>query len=197
MSPIIVSFYTDDWRYPKYAIELKAQCMSLGLDHHIERRPSAGGYIQNCCQKPLFILECLERFQRPVLWLDVDASLESRPAFFDGLDCDFAARRMNPAHRTRWWHVGTMFWACTPAALEFVREWVARTGDMTDESSLDQTFKGRDWPLRCVDIPPEYFVIQGRPSRTPPGAVIVHRISRGQSKRAQTAAFNRYEAEIG
>lgn len=197
MMPLLISYFTADWKYPQHAYELRQQCDALGLDHHIEERPSAGGYIQNCCIKPQFILDCLERFQRPVLWVDVDASIEQRPVFFDGLDCDFAAMRMNPAHRKRWWHVGTMYWAPTPSALEFVREWVSRTGDMTDESSLDQTFKSREWPLRCVNVPPEYFVIQQQHQKPPAGSVIVHRISSGPSKKQQTEAFNRYEREVG
>lgn len=39
MLPVIVSFYTDDWKYPAYAALLKRQCDDLGLEHHIEMLP--------------------------------------------------------------------------------------------------------------------------------------------------------------
>jgi len=192
--PLIVSFFTPDWQYAQHADRLRAECMALGLDSYIERRPSAGGYLENCCQKPTFLLECLERFRRPVLWIDVDGSILRTPDFFTEPGWDFQARRM-PATRPRTWHVGTMYWAPTDAALAFVREWIARTGDMSDESSLEQTWCEFGDLLKARDIPSTYFEI---PTRTRPmtaECVIFHRLSDSPSKRQQSARFNAREAE--
>jgi hypothetical protein len=193
MHPLIVSFFTKDWEYPEHGRRLKKECADLGLDSHIVELKSTGSYIKNCCMKPFFLRTCLQTFNRPVLWIDVDGSILKKPDFFLDTEWDFQAKRMGP-HRKRIYHVGTIWINNTPKALEFVDKWCEKTGDMTDESSLDQTLKSQEWDFRHRDIPPEYFVIAKRPS---PEAVIFHRISSGQSKQQETDLFNKYEEEIG
>lgn len=189
--PILISFYTDDWCYPEHAARLTEECKRLGLDHHIERRESAGGYLENTCQKPTFIRECLDRLDRPVLWIDVDGSIINRPDYFREPGWDFQARKMPPS-RPRTWHVGTMYWA--PTALPFVREWEARTGDMSDESSLEQTWAELGHTLRARDIPETYFEIPSWRRPMSRGCVIFHRLSDWKGKRMQASRFNEYEA---
>lgn len=189
--PLVVSFYTDDWEYPKHAERLRQECEVLGLEYRIERRDSAGGYLENTCQKPVFIREMLA-LGRPILWLDVDATIRARPDFFLEPGYDFQAKRMNP-RRPRTWHVGTMYWAPTDAALAFVDEWIARTGDMSDESSLEQTWKALGHTLKARDIPETYFEIPTRKRPMTADCVIFHRLSDSDSKRQQAARFNEYE----
>ena len=185
MYPLIVSFFTDDWEYPKHAARLHAECDALRLDHRIERLESAGSYLANTCLKPRFIRNCLQA-GRPVLWIDVDGSIIKRPDFFIGSerDYDFQAKRITSKERTRMWHVGTMWFNPTPATFAFVDEWVARTGDMTDESALERTWRSREWNLRTREIPSTYFEIpyNRKPS---PDCVIYHRISSSESKKQQ------------
>lgn len=191
--PLIISFATPDWTYSEHAVRLRAECDALGLDHHIADLPSRGGYLENCCMKPQFLLDCLRKFKRPVVWIDVDGTIKQRPDFFLEPGFDFQARRMPPS-RPRTWHVGTMYWAPTRAALAFIRQWIARTGDMSDESSLEQTWQEHGSKLRTRDIPSTYFEIPTRSRRLTPECVIFHRLSDGQSKRDQARRFNDYEA---
>lgn len=193
--PLIVSFYTPDWLYPEHARRLAGECESLRLEHHIECRPSAGSYLSNTCQKPQFILECLN-YGKPILWVDVDASILQRPEFFTEEGYDMQARRMTPDRR-RTWHVGTMYWAPTEAAVSFVDAWAKNTGEMSDESSLEVTWKQLGHTLSTRDIPPEYFEI---PRFGGPGSkecVILHRLSNSPSKRQQRKMFQDYEQHIG
>ena len=194
MHPVIVSFYTPDWQYPAHAERLANECKALGLEYRIERRESTGSYLKNTCIKPTYIRECLN-MGKPILWIDVDGSIYKRPDFFLEIDAEFAARRMGP-HRKRTWHVGTMYFTPTPAVIEFVDEWVRITGECSDESALEQTLRSRKWWFRCSDIPPEYFEIQtarkGRTDRT----VIMHRLSNGESKRAEALFFDNYEKTV-
>ena len=192
--PLIVSFYTDDWLYPTHARQLRAECNRLGLDSHIERRPSAGGYLENTCQKPTFLLECLERFQRPVLWIDVDGSIRRLPDHFRERGWDMQARRMPPV-RPRTWHVGTMYWEPTDVALAFIRRWIELTGDMSDESSLEQAWQEQGHTLKARDIPSTYFEIPTPRRPMTRECVIFHRLSSGASKRQQTARFNAHEEQ--
>lgn len=127
-----------------------------------------------------------------MLWLDVDASIYARPDFFSDDDpFDFQARRMGP-QRKRTWHVGTMWWNHTPQALEFVDRWVQNTGECSDESALEFTWR-QGHELRTRDIPYSYFRYASEPVD---GVVIAHRLSTGESKRSESAFATNYEQTV-
>lgn len=195
--PLIVSFYTNDWTYADHAKRLRAECDVLGLRHRIEERPSTGSYLKNCCIKPTYIRDCLMDEKGPVLWIDVDGSVVRPPDFFKDSpdDYDFQAKRMDPVHRKRTWHVGTMWWNYTPAALSFIDRWIANTGDMTDESALEATIRQGD-DLRTRDIPASCFMWEHHYKRHPSDVVIYHRESRGSSKKAELPRAQRYERDV-
>lgn len=187
MKPIVVSFWTADADYRDHAKRLKAECDALGIEHCIEERPSAGGYLENCCQKPFFIREMLERHQRPVLWIDVDASILRQPVWVEKLPekgYDMAAR---PHQRPHWrrFHVGTL-WFNTTAA-EFLDRWCAQTGALSDESALDEVFKA-GVEVSVAELPRAYFVLPGTREANP---CIVHRISSWPGKDAQRHRFGK------
>lgn len=188
---LIVSFYTDDWVYPEHAKRLAGECDRLGLPHRIEKLASTRSYLRNCCLKPAYIQTCLQDAKEPVLWVDVDASILAPPTFFQDDDpYDFQAKRMGP-QRTRTWHVGTMWWNYTPEALVFIERWVANTGESTDESALEFTWR-QDHNLRTRDIPAPYFRIM--PDEA--GAVIVHRLSTGEAKLRENHLAMNYERTV-
>ncbi|HAB98582.1 MAG TPA: hypothetical protein DCE71_02020, partial [Parachlamydiales bacterium] len=56
-TPLIISFYTQNTIYEKEVEDLEASCQSLELAYYIEGRKDLGTWEENCCQKPLFILE--------------------------------------------------------------------------------------------------------------------------------------------
>jgi len=74
----IVSYYTKNDKnkfYEKAAEELKKQCETFSFDYYIEEKPSEKDYNLNIKYKPIFIKKCLEKFNQPVLFLDIDAQL--------------------------------------------------------------------------------------------------------------------------
>lgn len=190
----VISFYTNDWKYPQFAKKLVADCNRIGVPNRIEERRSTGSYLRNTCMKPKFILDKLVELKSPVLWIDCDGSLCREPTFFHGLDCDMAAKRM-PATRARTWHVGTLWLNYTPAALAFMERWIDNTGAISDESALEKTW--REAPINVADIPPEYFRILQQRKVPKPGDVICHRISDGEvKKRELPGAIKRGKAGI-
>lgn len=182
----LISFYTNDWEYPKHAERLKRECEALGVPYKIEELKSTGSYLRNTCLKPQYILDCLKELKSPVLWVDVDASLFERPSLFSDVEwgLDFAARRM-PEHRDRTWHVGTMWFNYTPSMISFIERWIENTGNLSDESALDKTWKDIGDTITTADLPPEYFYIEKKGHRIPPGTIIMHRISGGPIKRME------------
>lgn len=176
----LISFYTKDWEYPQHAKRLAAECEQVGIPHVIEELPSTGSYLKNTCMKPQFILDKLNELKSPVLWVDVDASIYKQFTHpIDGVD--FAAKKM-AEHRKRTWHVGTMWFDYNPAVLSFIEAWILNTGGLSDESSLEKTWKELGHMITATDLPEEYFHIEKRGLNTPRNAVIMHRISSGLSK---------------
>lgn len=76
--PKLVAFYTEGDKnnfYVKAAKNIEAQCKQYGFDYYFQQKPSLRDYTKNCKLKPKFILECLEKFNEPLIFLDIDASL--------------------------------------------------------------------------------------------------------------------------
>ncbi len=117
---IVISFYTKGTIYEKEIEDLAASCRALEVDHYIEEREDLGSWERNCCQKPLFILECLERFNQPLLWVDADGILLKKPDLeLPGSDLGlyFNNRRTHHARNA------TIYLSPTPAAKAFLKLW--------------------------------------------------------------------------
>jgi hypothetical protein len=180
VSLVVTSFYTPTWEYPVHAERLRAECDALGLDHHIVERADAGGYLANCRQKPVHILETLEALRRPLLWVDVDGSIVRAPTITEG--ADFRAVRMPPS-RDRVWHVGTLYFEPTDAAVELLRMWIqALDSETSDEAALDRAWRSGKWRGSVRALTPQYMCFARWSSV--PDPVVVHRSSRSEAKRA-------------
>lgn len=178
--PVIVSFYTNDWDYPLYAEQLRENCNSLGLDCYIVQKDSLNDYVKNCNMKPFFIKEMLERFKKPILWMDVDGSIVSMPVLLSDQtvkDFDIAGNR-SQRDRSRV-HVGSIWFNYSPTTLSFVDAWCEA---IVKQGIDDAVFNGV-WTkfvdkIKFFELPPEYFVILPTPkSPVPADSCIVHRLS--------------------
>ena len=193
MMPMVTSFYTPTWTYPASAVRLRKECEGLGLDHYIQERPDLGGYLQNCRQKPVHLLEVMRRHNRPLLWIDVDGSILRRPIDLDIMQADFAARPMRKTGRK--WHVGTLYFNNTPGALALLERWVAELDDRTsDEAALERVWQSPGWPAKTAELPATYFAVyrsNGRimTARPKDRIVVIHRLSTSPAKYAAKAAL--------
>ena len=117
-TPKIISFYTDDDNYVKCSQNFLASLKKLGITNfHIEKISSSGNWEKNCNYKSEFIHRCLNTFKEPVLWVDIDATLEDFPIV---PSCaDFAI------HLWDGWEFasGTVFFNYTDRALKLVEHW--------------------------------------------------------------------------
>jgi hypothetical protein len=180
----VISFFTEDWKYPEYAENLKQDCEKLGLEYRIEHRKNTGSYSKNTAIKPFYIKECLMSEQEPLLWIDVDASILKYPSVVDTFvnKYDIAVKkRVNQDHDLAW-HVGTIWLNNNDATKEFVDFW-SRAGASTDDRSFDLAYRRYADSIRIVDLPAEYFFIHTRHvAEIPRDTVIMHRISNGEQK---------------
>ena len=102
--PLVISFYTKDTPYQLDAHHLMASCDKFGIEHHIEGIDSYGSWELNCAYKPFFIAEKLRQFERPVLWVDVDAVFAQKPKILKVFEKDFAVysqKDLEPDHPSK------------------------------------------------------------------------------------------------
>ena len=187
MNPTLISFFTNDWEYPAHAKRLKRECEILKIDYVIKERPSAGGYLENTCMKPFFILECLKELKKPVLWVDVDASIYKTPALLKNLNADFAAMP-KAAGMSRKWHVGTLWFNYTPKAIKFLEKWCKLSHKLSDESALQDLWENYQ-DINCFELPATYHLLLIHGNKPSHQTVIAHRISDGKSKKEQRHLF--------
>ena len=90
--PLIVSYYTQDTVYQLEVQNLIASCQQWQLAYHIEPIATFGSWERNCGYKPLFLLEKLQQFRTPILWVDADGVFFKNPEPLATFDSDFAVR---------------------------------------------------------------------------------------------------------
>lgn len=179
--PTIISYYTKDWLYEKYAMEMRDSCDRLGLEHNIEELESKNSYLANCRMKPRYIYNTISSLKKPVLWIDADGGILKKPDYFLNLTEDFAAKKMAPK-KIRDWHVGTMWFNYTENCLNFIERWIEYTNkSISDEEGLYKYLKENPESITIKDIPENYFFINKK-NQVPGNTVIFHRISTSDEK---------------
>jgi len=183
---VICSFYTPDWDYPNYAKQLSQDCERLSLPYHILEKQSYNDYRKNCNIKPFFIKESLEKFKRPILWIDVDGSIISRPELIlsnNTLEYDIAGNRtINDVSKI---HVGSIWFNYTKSTMSFINDWCKSViSGGIDDGQFNSTFRKHEDNIKFCELPPNYFVIlKNLDSKPPDDSCIVHRISNSNLKK--------------
>jgi len=182
---IITSFYTSDWKYPEFAKKLSKNCEDLELKYNIVEKKSNNDYLKNCNIKPFFIRETLNKFKSPILWMDVDGSIVSRPdlLFTDEiLNYDIAANRGRSNLEKI--HVGSIWFNYTEITLAFINDWCKKVLDGgIDDGQFNSVWNTYKNTMRFYELPQNYFVILKSLNAIPPEhSCIIHRISKSSLK---------------
>lgn len=182
-NPLIISFYTDDWTYADHARRMKDDCQRLNLECYIEQRESTRDYIRNTAIKPIFVKQCLEKFQRSVLWVDVDGLMLKKFPLSD-LTEDFAAcEYRNKKNLDRDWSVCMLWFNYTPGSLLLVNEWCNNAHSGTDEAAFDVAWKKLKHQVTVHKLPDHYIFSKWRSSLVvPDDTVFCNQLSQFEDK---------------
>jgi len=183
--PIIISFFTPDWDYPKHAKKMQEDCDRLGLPHYIIEKQSKNDYVQNCNIKPSFIYECLLKFKNPIFWIDADGTILKLPELLlteEIKNFDIAGNRSieNPNRI----HVGSIWLNYSDTVLKFIKEWA----DYVECKSIDDAAFNGLWnkyskDIKFYDLPAEYYYIHKNVKASiPDNTIIGHRLSSSDLK---------------
>lgn len=181
-APLIISFFTDDWEYPQHAERFKADCDSFGLKHYVEQKESTKDYIRNTCMKPFFIRDCLEKFQQPVFWIDIDAVVMKK-IDFTIQDYDIAACKYFNEKLKRDWAVASLCFNTTDNSRRFLDNWCENTSIGTDEATFEATWQLLRKEMKMLALPDSYnFVRWSYSLQIPEDTIICHQLSKFEDK---------------
>ena len=132
---MLISFYSDiedKTYYSDNANRLREECKSLDIQCSIQHKESLGSYQLNCLSKPQFILDMLERFKQPLLWMDVDSRLHKTPDIFDHFeDTDLVVATSNG--KLSGMKASPLYFGNTDGAREFIDAWIGTTKDIIEK----------------------------------------------------------------
>lgn len=152
----------------------RASLVEFGIDHHIEERPSLGGWEANTRIKPEFIRHCLWRFpDKNVLYLDADAVVRAPLDFLNEITADVALtmRKCPKKGRPRLSiSAGTVFVKNTPGGWRFVDAWIVaanRCGPFAvDEDMIYEAFRDLSG-VSITPLPESYYAVFDRKGIVP------------------------------
>lgn len=186
-APVIVSFFTEGTAYESLARRLQEDCRVLGLDAVIESVPSTGSWARNTSLKAEFCRRQWRTRGRPLLWVDVDARIWTRPSL------DALGTADVGVHKWAGWQIatGTMFFNQTEHAGSFLDCWCMlceRQPDLPDQIAADLAWESVSsrLPLRTVWLPQTFCHIFD--SAAPEGSVVIEHF---QASRRLKAAVSR------
>lgn len=142
MNTLFVTYYSDippSTFYRDGAIKLKTRIEELGGRIYTEQLPNLGSYAMNCLRKPKFILDCLNKFNQPLIWIDADSLVNSLPSELDNIEADIACvEKANGCPES-----ALIYFNNTCGSRSFINNWI--TGCAVEAPELDHPVLKELW----------------------------------------------------
>jgi hypothetical protein len=169
---IVIGFYTDN--YKDSAQHFASSCVAHGVPFYLQRIDDQGGWHKNTSYKPKFILECMDRFNCDVVYVDVDAEFLKFPTLFDTIQADIAFFKGSVWNDSRIEVLsGTMYFSNNDMVWLFVEAWEHLCKTQTDwDQVLIEPCITED--LKIEYLPIEYCAIFDSPRVVGKDIVIRH-----------------------
>jgi hypothetical protein len=124
MNTMFVSYYSDtspSTFYKDSGLKLKKRIEILGGKIYLQELMSLGNYAANCLRKPKFILDCLQKFNQPIIWIDADSVVNSLPIELDNISEDVACVvKANGCPES-----ALIYFNNTEKSKQFINSWIA------------------------------------------------------------------------
>lgn len=108
------TYYTDNYK------RFVKECDSLELDYYVEELESKKDYWLNCKMKPEFIQSCMQKFNMPLIWLDIDSIIRKKPTLEKLEKIDFGAVKKNDSIL---FYGHCLFFNNSESSLEIINQW--------------------------------------------------------------------------
>jgi hypothetical protein len=146
--------------YEAEASRLRESMELLNMPHQVRVIESLGTWQKNCLYKAVFIREMLEKYKKPVLYVDADAVFHKIPVLIETLEADFAVHYFRNAQLAS----GTLFFNYTAPALNLLDAWIDKNRHNPkdrDQDNLQRVLEKPGWTnrIRIHYLPAEYCKI--------------------------------------
>jgi hypothetical protein len=155
--PLVITGYTvtshlGDY-YKKSVQRLVKSLIKFDMPHIVYPLKGVDDWCEGCALKPSLIQYTLERYGRPILWIDADGEVFKYPDIFNDADFDMALHSQN-GH----WLSGTLY--MSQNTLEFVNKWREVTpNNVPDEISLLRLYSNNKFSLGLRQLPSSYNMV--------------------------------------
>ena len=139
MKTKFISFYCDrdgGKYYSSCAEKIKTRLDELGAIYDIREIPSKEHYMLNCLGKPQFILDMLNELDEPLLWIDIDCTINEIPIEFDEVETDVGC--VIREHDLKTPHSALLYFDTSDKSKEFLQSWIDRC-----ESKIKDAISGK------------------------------------------------------
>ena len=150
MNPLIVCCHTGEDRYSRDCKRMVDSAHANGYETHVEVVECKGSWHANCAMKPTFLLDCAEKFNVPLIWIDADGEILRRLDAFHDPNFDFAVP-WDPQRKFEWFCSGTMYFDIRKSrVIDFLQEWKVDCQPEVDGKSTktDQIILHETWKLK-------------------------------------------------
>ena len=133
----IISFYSDiegTTYYSDHAKRLKQECESLSIPHDIREKESLGSYQANCLSKPAYILERLEEYNEPLVWMDIDSRIHKTLDIFDTFDESVDVVFATANGEISGMKASPLYFGNTSEAKRFIETWIHLGKDILENN---------------------------------------------------------------
>lgn len=89
---VVVSFFTPKNIYQKMAERLIESCNKFNLPYDIRQVEDRGSWVKNCNYKASFIMDCISKHDKKVVWVDADGRFGRYPELLDKTTASFGVR---------------------------------------------------------------------------------------------------------
>jgi len=136
--PFVIAYYTDS-DYEKESVKLRRSLEELCIPHAIKGVSGIKGWDAAVRYKPRYILECLSKFQRNILYVDVDAIFRKTPSWelLEGIDVGVHLFQRDKRHAVEYL-TGTVYIRHDVETMKFVTEWARLTDNFVGCDTPEQ-----------------------------------------------------------
>jgi hypothetical protein len=160
--PVIVSIYTTDNGYERYALSLISSLNKFNLTHYIEGHETKGGTWDEITKyKPYVLMKAMEKYPgRAVVWVDADATFEKMPTHFLKIKKDFAVHYVDNMLAS-----GVVYFSNSDVGRNILTDWIVENNSdvkIWDQAHLSNLIDRKYIPYREF-LPKDYCCIFDRP----------------------------------
>ena len=171
---LIISYYTDNYTDIAKKYLLKS-LSSISVPNYILKIPSKLDWKKNTQYKPYFILNCFRKFDKDLIFIDIDATINQYPSLFDNLPSqyDIAVHYLD-------WEVhygknktkkellsGTMYLRNNKEVYFLIKKWIANLKYVRWEQEALEKALNNSPNIKVFNLPREYCYIISTPDGEP------------------------------